>query len=76
MSKLTKLVAKIGLTIDELRALVKRDELYIRHLIIIGNSREDAEEIAFVEDIEHLLGLMKKNKCSAQMAAQNSSGEP
>jgi hypothetical protein len=66
MDKVEELAANIGLPIEELQNLIKKDEWCISHLVIQGHTREDAELLVFTEDLENVLEMMREHKFSAR----------
>jgi hypothetical protein len=70
MASVEDLVAEIGLSEDELRRVLKKDDRYINQLIVRGIPRDEAEYHSFRGDLRNILSLMRTHHFSAKTAAR------
>jgi hypothetical protein len=68
--EIDQLTIDIGLSVQRLQQLLKKDERYIGQLISLGRSKEFAEKAFFIGDMRNVLGLMASHGFSAHTAAR------
>jgi hypothetical protein len=70
MTTIAELVADIGLSETELRRVLRKDKPYINRLVVLGYSRDEAEEHSFIGDLRNVLSLMRSHQFSIKTAAR------
>jgi hypothetical protein len=70
MASVEELVAEIGLSENELRRVLKRDDRYIDQLVVRGIPQDEAEYHSFRGDLRNILSLMRTHNFSAKTAAR------
>jgi hypothetical protein len=75
-AEIESLTSEIGLSVDDLKQLLKRDDKYIEELVNQGHPPDVAERASFIGDLRNVISLMISHKFTAKTAARVLSQTP
>jgi hypothetical protein len=68
--EIENLTGEIGLSVDALKQVLKRDDQYIDELVSQGHPLDVAERASFIKDLRNVISLMISHKFTANTAAR------
>jgi hypothetical protein len=75
-AEIESLTSEIGLSVDALKQVLKRDDKYIEELVNQGHPLDVAERASFIGDLRNVISLMISHKFTAKTAARILSQTP
>jgi hypothetical protein len=75
-AEIESLTSEIGLSVDALKQVLKRDDKYIEELVNQGHPLDVAERASFIGDLRNVISLMISHKFTAKTAARVLSQTP